>query len=164
MKKLVSRPFWLIIKGDAGPMDVLRTTLASGEEALPVFSFEEEARMFLDLGAPDGGWRVRKTAAGELVSVLFGPCAGVGWVVLDPLPGPDGAALNGLLSVERGTFAQFAANQGYAGIWSSTGSGNRVGGRLPDRDRMGIRRGRARRPGRRMTDVRQVGAIHRQNR
>ena len=36
--------FWLIVKGEAGPLDVLRTSLASGAEALPVFSFKEEAR------------------------------------------------------------------------------------------------------------------------
>ena len=69
-------------------MEVLRATLASCEKALPVFSFEEEARMFLELGALDG-WRVREPAVGKLTSVLFGPCAGVRRVALDPLPGRD---------------------------------------------------------------------------
>ncbi len=36
-------------------MEVLRTILASGEEALPVFSFEDEARMFLELGHRTAG-------------------------------------------------------------------------------------------------------------
>jgi hypothetical protein len=103
MKKLVPRPFWLIVKGEAGLLEVLRITLASGEEALPVFSFEDEAGMFLELGALDG-WRVRVTTAGELISVLFGPCAGVGWVALDPLPGRDAAASVGLVGLGRGAF------------------------------------------------------------
>jgi hypothetical protein len=72
---------------------------------LPVFSFEDEARMFLELGALDG-WRVRVTTAGELTSVLFGPCAGVRRVALDPLPGQDAAALVGPLSMERGVFIE----------------------------------------------------------
>jgi hypothetical protein len=159
MKKLVPRPFWLIVKGEAGLLDVLRTNLATGEEALPVFSFEDEAGMFLELGALDG-WRVRITTAGELISVLFGPCAGVRRVVLDPLPGQDVTAWNGLLSMEREAFMRFAANQGYGRYGSaarSTGSGNRVGQRSPDR--VGSKHGRARRPGQSMTDARQAGVI-----
>lgn len=159
MKKLMPGWFWLIVKGEAGPMDVLRISLASGEEALAVFSFEEEARVFLEFGALDGGWRVRVTAAGELISVLFGPCAGVGWVALDPLPGPDGALWNGLLSMNRAAFTEFAANQGYGSIWSSTGSGNRIGGRSPDRARVGTKHRRARKQGQRMSVARQAGVV-----
>ena len=79
--------------------------LASGREALPVFSFEDEAKMFLELGAP-GGWRVRETTAGELTSALCGICANVDRVVLDPilLPGPLIEGFNGLLSMEREAF------------------------------------------------------------
>ena len=69
--KLASRPFWLIVRHDVGRMEVLTTGLPSGEEALPVFSFEDEARMFLELGAFDGDWRVRDTGAGELISILY---------------------------------------------------------------------------------------------
>ena len=62
-----------------------------GEQALPVFSGEGEAEMFVWLGgAFEDGWRVRETSAGELVSILYGPCAGVGSVALDPSPGMDG--------------------------------------------------------------------------
>jgi hypothetical protein len=58
---------------------------------LPVFSFEEEAEMFLLLGGYEGddgddGWRARESCAGELVSVLFGPCLDAKGVALDPLP------------------------------------------------------------------------------
>jgi hypothetical protein len=87
-------------------MDVLRTNVASGEEALPVFSLEDEARRFLEFGALDAGWRVRVTTVGELVSVLFGPCAGVGWVVLDPLPPPFAEALTDPAGMGRDAFME----------------------------------------------------------
>ncbi len=55
-------------------------------QALPVFRFQEEAGMFLRFRGVEDGWEVGETAAGELVSVLYGPCAHVGRVILDPLP------------------------------------------------------------------------------
>jgi hypothetical protein len=105
VRKTCLRPFWLIVKDRTGGMEVLRTTLASGEEALPVFSFEDEARMFLELGT-SGCWRVRETTAGELTSVLLGLCAGVERVVLDPLPGQFAQALIGLASMGREAFIE----------------------------------------------------------
>jgi hypothetical protein len=108
VRKSYSRAFWLIVKYRTGGMEVLRIKLASREEALPVFSFEDEARMFFELGTSDG-WRVRQTAAGELISILFGPCAGVRRVALDPLPGPD-AALAGLVSMGREAFMESLLN------------------------------------------------------
>ncbi len=107
--RLAPRPFWLIVKDQPGRIDVLTTKLATGEAALPVFSFEDEARMFLELGAL-GVWRVRVTSAGELISVLSGPCAGIRRVVLDPLPGLDGEGLNDLLSMEREAFMESLLN------------------------------------------------------
>jgi hypothetical protein len=108
--RLAPRPFWLIVKDQPGRIDVLTSTLATGKAALPVFSFEDEARMFLELGA-SGVWRVRVTSAGELISVLCGPCAGVRRVVLDPLPGLDGKGLNDLLSMEREAFMESLLNR-----------------------------------------------------
>jgi hypothetical protein len=58
-----------------------------GSNVLPVFSFREEAEMFLGLGQTANGWRVRETTCGELVSVLHGPCREVEHVSLDPVPG-----------------------------------------------------------------------------
>jgi hypothetical protein len=106
VRRTHSRQFWLIARYRTGGMEVLRTILASGREALPVFSFEDEARMFLDLGAPGGGWRARETTAGELTSVLCGLCANVDRVVLDPvpLPGRLSEGVNELLSMEREAF------------------------------------------------------------
>lgn len=127
MSRTCSRPLWLIVKYRVGGMEVLRTTLASGEEALPVFSFEDEASMFLELGTP-GCWRVRETRAGELTSILFGPCAGVGRVVLDPLPGPFARALMDLASMGREAFVEsYSKNEKASPLATGTGHRRRQG-------------------------------------
>ena len=74
-------------------------------KVLLVFSFEEEAEMFLYLGGyVDCGWRARESCAGELVSVLLGPCLDVEGVALDPLPGMLEEGTIGLVGVGRGRF------------------------------------------------------------
>jgi hypothetical protein len=67
---------------------VFTTHLCGDRKALAVFSFEEEAQMFLDLclAVSQDEWRVRQTSVGELASVLYGPCSGVKKVTIDPLP------------------------------------------------------------------------------
>lgn len=105
------RLFWLIVRRETGQTRVLTTELVSGEEALLVFSFEEEAGMFLKLGAPNDGWQVRETTVGELTSILYSVCASVGRVVLDPLPRRTFGALNELVSMEREAFMGFYFNK-----------------------------------------------------
>ena len=39
-------------------------------------------------------------------SVLIGPCAGVGWVAVEPLSNPGAAGLVGLASMARGAFME----------------------------------------------------------
>jgi hypothetical protein len=78
--------WWLIAKNGSGRVKFL-TTNRDGGEILPVFGHEEEAEMFLHLGGyGDDGWRARESSAGEIVSVLYGPCSGAEGVALDPLP------------------------------------------------------------------------------
>ncbi len=95
---------WLIVKHDNARMGVLTIDPGSDREVLPVFSFEEEAEAFLRLWAPGTGWRARQTAAGELVSVLYGPCADVKKVALDPLPVTGGEMMIDLVSLGRERF------------------------------------------------------------
>ncbi len=140
--KLASRPFWLIVRHDVGRMEVLTTGLPSGEEALPVFSFEDEASIFLELGAFDGDWRVRVTGAGELISILYCLCASVRRIALDPLPGPA-AVLNDLVSMRREAFVEFAGEEECGASSAPIASTNRAGQRPPDR--LGAKNGRARR-------------------
>ena len=95
--------YWLIAKVENGRMEAL-TVDGGGDEALPVFSHEEEAELFLCLGGIGGGWRARESSAGEVVSLLFGPCAGVASVALDPLPGTVAGAMIELVSLSRERF------------------------------------------------------------
>jgi hypothetical protein len=125
-----SRLIWLIAEYRTGRLEVLRTSLASGEEALVVFSFEEEARVFLEFGARDGVWRVRETTVGELISIMCGPCAGVGRVALDPLPGPFVEAPTALAGMERDAFME-----SHLGVQRPQVVRVRAGHRAPQRPR-----------------------------
>ncbi len=101
------RPLWLITKYGPSKMTALTIWLGGEGEALAVFGFEEEAEMFLHLrrAALEEGWRVRQTTAGELVSVLYGPCSNAKKVVLDPLPGVvGGEELISFLSMRRNDY------------------------------------------------------------
>jgi hypothetical protein len=97
--------YWLIARNENSRLEVLATGLTGGEKALPVFSHEEEAEMFLRLWEVGfDGWQVRESTAGELISVLYGPCAGVERVVLDPLPEMIVERTVGLVSLSREHF------------------------------------------------------------
>jgi hypothetical protein len=95
--------WWIIIRYQRGQMKVL-TAPWVGKEVLPVFSHEEEAESFLRLADPADGWRVRASDCGDLVSVLYGPCAGSKGVALDPLPEMLGDPTIALVVVERNRF------------------------------------------------------------
>lgn len=98
--------YWMIANHRCGEMEVLTEDLDGRGEALVVFRFEEEAGMFLWLRDLGGGWEVRETTAGELVSVLYGPCANVGRIVFDPLPGIGTGASVDLERMDREDFAR----------------------------------------------------------
>ena len=98
--------WWLLAKGGSPLADVLTVGGAVGR-VLPAFSHEDEAEMFLWFGyALEDGWHVRETSAGELASLLCGPCADVGGVALDPLPGMAEAGTVDLVSVDRKRFVR----------------------------------------------------------
>jgi hypothetical protein len=101
--------YWVIAK-DAkdrfGQPDLLTVDLDGTGEALPVFSFEEEAEMFLWLQTTEEGHEVRETTPGQLVSILYGPCAHVGRVILDPLPEIGARMQIGLLGMDRNDFVE----------------------------------------------------------
>src|SRR5215210_7059912 len=98
------RPLWLIANHENGRMNVFILGSDDDEKTLPVFSFEEEAEIFLRLGETGTGWRSRETTAGELISLLYGPCAGVKRVALDPLPVVDGEMVFDLVGWGRRDF------------------------------------------------------------
>ena len=101
--------YWIIAK-DAkdgfGRPDPLTVDLDGAGQALPVFSFEEEAEMFLWLQTTEDGREVRETTPGQLVSILYGPCADVGRVMLDPLPEIGARVQISLLGMDRNDFVE----------------------------------------------------------
>lgn len=98
--------YWLIVKHENGRMHALVTGARSDDQALPVFSFEEEAKLFLWLEKPGTDWQARETTAREVISVLRDPCSVVNKVALDPLPGIIGEKMNVLVSLRRDAFVQ----------------------------------------------------------
>jgi hypothetical protein len=110
LKAKVANPYhWLITKHLTSRMDIFTTRLSGDGKALAVFSFEEEAQMFLDLrlaGSKDE-WKVRQTSVGELVSVLYGPCSDTKKVVLDPVPKVGKEEITELLIMHRHDFLRF---------------------------------------------------------
>jgi hypothetical protein len=104
--------FWLTYRNGLGrPEEPLTVGFGDGSRALAVFSFEEEARLFLRLGGRRG-WRVRAGGVGELVSMLSGPGVGVELVALDPLPQGEAEEMNRLLCVKRERFVSFLLRRG----------------------------------------------------
>jgi hypothetical protein len=70
---------------------------------LPVFSFRDEAEMYL-LIERLGDWQIRETDVGELASVLSEQCARVRSVALDPLPSTLAEEVAELVSLSRERF------------------------------------------------------------
>ena len=93
--------YWLIARNDRGQIEVL--TL-DGKKTLAVFSSEDEAQMFLRLEGVADGWQVSESRGRELVSMLYGLCAGVKKVALDPLPEMVADRTVGLVSLDRKRF------------------------------------------------------------
>jgi hypothetical protein len=103
--------YWLIARDHSDRVEVL-TIECGGQRALPVFSFEEEAELFLGLGGVGHGWWVRESGAGEIVSMLYGQCADVRSVVLDPLPEMVAEEAVGLVSLSRKRFVEHLVGRG----------------------------------------------------
>ncbi len=99
--------YWLIVREEKGRVEVLTIWLAGYGEVLPVFSFEEEARSFCERRGLGGGWRDKKVSTDELVLVLFGLCADVERVALDPLPQAGTETLLALTHMRCEDFVEF---------------------------------------------------------
>lgn len=96
----VGRAYWLISGGPAGALTLDLDDLG---RTLPVFSFREEAELFLTLGGLGDGWWTGESGTGDLLSLFLGEGADVESVVLDPLPAMlrDGTAGLAGLSLVR---------------------------------------------------------------
>ncbi len=133
------RTWWLLAKSESCRTEVL-TVKGAGKRTLPAFSGEGEAELFLFLGRETfgRGWHVRETSAGELVSLLSGPYAGVRSVALDPTPGMVEAGTIGLVSVGRSRFVRqvFAALRNKPAPTLSKPAGRRPSGCSEDANRV----------------------------
>ena len=105
---LSRRPLWIIQSYQNNRMDVFTIDPDNDGGFLAVFSFKEEAEVFLSLleDHQKSDWHSKQTSAGELVSVLLGPCAGVRRVALDPLPLSCWGVTLPLVSVDKERFVQ----------------------------------------------------------
>ena len=105
------QPYRLIVNNEKDRLDVLTIQLTNGGVALPVFSYEAEAEKFVRLGGWGTGWRAKETSARDLVSVLLGPCVGVGLVVLDPWPEIYVEMMVSLIGVNRLDFVNLLVGE-----------------------------------------------------
>ncbi len=102
--------YWLIENPEAGQTEKLTVRIDPRREALPVFSFPEEAEMFLRLGGlEERGYGIVACTAGDLLSRLAGyRRAGIGLVALDPLPEMMGPALGTTIALVTLSLRGFA--------------------------------------------------------
>ena len=118
---------WLIADRTNGNMDVF-TIDDGGERVLPIFSFLDEAEMYVRLqiatppGNPPGAprWEPRACSPGEIVSVLFGRLSDVARVALEPLPEVCGKTILDLLSVGREAFVLSLVGEGTSAVSAGT--------------------------------------------
>lgn len=97
--------YWLISKLDSDRTEVLTVDIG-GEEALPVFSFEEEARLFWIFEALGAEWQVREATLEETRHLLLAARIRANTVVLDPLPSVLGQETNLFVSLGREEFTR----------------------------------------------------------
>ncbi len=93
--------YWLIVRQETDWQEALTIDLGDGKEALPVFSWAEEAELFLGLGGLEGGgWRIAESTSKDLASMLAEDSyTGVGFVALDPFPEMVNAALGAMIAL-----------------------------------------------------------------
>ena len=102
--------YWLLEDPETERSDAFTVRLGAQREALPVFSFPDEAEMFLRLGGlEEEGWLAVESTAGELVSRLAEyRRAGVDLVALDPLPEMVGSVFDATIALVTLSLSGFA--------------------------------------------------------
>lgn len=91
--------FWVACRSPEVPLTVSVPGLG---EALAVFCFEEEARLYLDY--EDDGPLPRPVRTDELIELLLGSWSRFDLVTLDPMPGNDAGVMLRLASMHRDDF------------------------------------------------------------
>jgi hypothetical protein len=107
---------WLIVRNTTSELEILTLDVGSHPRMLPVFGSEEAALRMLP---SFGGWRVRKTCSGELISVLCGPCRDAPRVALDPSPEILAAGMVELVTENKDGFLDTLLGRGRAWFHNS---------------------------------------------
>lgn len=109
--------FWVVCEEPEDPVVPLTVGLTGLGETLPVFSFEEEALLYL--GARDtDGLRTARLPAGRLLMLLLGRWSGFGSVALDPISDLDADLAIPLTTMSRARFVRFLASYQGGGVGS----------------------------------------------
>jgi hypothetical protein len=94
--------FWVACRSPEALSDPLTVSVPGLGEALAVFCFEEEARLYMDY--EDDGLRPCPVGPGELVDLLLGPWSRFDRITLDPMPGKGTGLMLRLASTHRDDF------------------------------------------------------------
>ena len=94
--------FWVACRRPQALSDPLTVSVPGLGEALALFCFEEEARLYMGYG--DDGLRPCPVRPGELVELLLGPWSRFDRITLDPMPGRDAGLMLRLASTRRDYF------------------------------------------------------------
>lgn len=108
--------FWVVCEGPAESPEPLTVSVPGIGEALGVFSFEEEADLYLHVSptvgsGADDNLRARPVGAGALLALLCGPWSRFARVALDPMPEWDAGPMLRLASVCRGDFIDLLSDR-----------------------------------------------------
>jgi hypothetical protein len=109
---------WLIVKNTVSEMEILTLEANGSQRTLLVFGSKKAATRMLP---PSGGWRVRKTGGGELISILCGPCSDVARVAFDPSPELIEAGMVELVSESTDGYLDVLMGRGRAWFYDSPG-------------------------------------------
>ena len=94
--------FWVACRSPEALSNPLAVSVPGFGEALAVFCFEEEARLYIGYG--DDDLRPCPVGTVELVDLLLGPWSRFDLVTLDPMPGRDTGLMLRLASTRRDNF------------------------------------------------------------
>jgi hypothetical protein len=94
--------FWVAYQSPEALSDPLTVSVPGLGEALAVFCFEEEARLYMGYG--DDDLRPCPVGTVELVDLLLGPWSRFDRITLDPMPGRGTGLMLRLASTRRDNF------------------------------------------------------------
>lgn len=112
--------FWIACRSPDTLSDPLTVEVPGLGEALAVFCFEEEARLYIGYG--DDDLHPCPVGPDDLVALLLGPWSRFERVTLDPMPGRDAGLMLRLASTRRGDFLNHVARKyGLGRAWRAGG-------------------------------------------